>query len=71
MKIPVEFLLKISVKYLVRCPKCHRNMRPWIEEEVKAVPNANPPIPARLRVRCAAHGCGERFYIVDRRGTAT
>lgn len=61
---------KISTEWLVRCPRCQRNTKPWIVEKIQAFPNASPPIPARLQVRCAAKGCGERFYTVDRREVA-
>lgn len=55
-----------------KCPKCQRMVRPDILEHVDEIPTATPPIPARLRVTCAAltdHGgkvepCGEEWYLV-------
>lgn len=49
---------------LHRCPKCHRKVRPRILEFLPAFKKARPEIPARLRVRCAAIGCGHMWYLM-------
>jgi hypothetical protein len=55
---------KKLLKRLIRCPSCQRNVRPWVLEEIDAREAARPPIPTRLRLRCAAKGCGADFYVV-------
>jgi len=46
------------------CPKCKSENRPIVREYVPSMPNANPPIPARLIVECGNTKCKQRYYIV-------
>jgi hypothetical protein len=48
---------------LHRCPSCKRRVKPFVLEEIPAFPKANPPIPARQRVRCSAVGCRHMWYV--------
>lgn len=55
----------------VVCPQCHAVAPPLPQEEVKAIPNAQPPIPRRFRVFCGIRACRAMFYIVARDTDAT
>lgn len=45
------------------CPHCKKYVKPYVLEDIPAMPEARPPIPFRQRVECPA--CEGTWYVAS------